>query len=114
VLNINALAKALKPVFVPGDELQLSIVRPGKESSQGVGFLEDGTMVVVENARKQIGNEIFCEVTSLVQTASGRMLFARYLPAARASERTIGDHSEAQEAPTGEPISDQPATRVAE
>lgn len=87
VLNINALAKALKPVFVPGDELHIAIVRPGKESSQGVGFLEDGTMVVVEHARKHIGSEISCEVTSLVQTASGRMLFARYLPPSRSQER---------------------------
>lgn len=87
VLNINALAKALKPVFVPGDELQIAIVRAGKEASQGVGFLEDGTMVVVENARRHIGSEVLCEVTSLVQTASGRMLFARHLPASRSQER---------------------------
>lgn len=78
VLNINALAKALKPVFVPGDELVINIVRSGKEKEQGVGFLEDGTMVVVEGARKYIGDEIVCEVTSLVQTASGRMIFARF------------------------------------
>ena len=86
VLNINALAKALKPVFVPGDEIFIAIVRPGKESSQGVGFLEDGTMVVVENGRKQIGNEVGVEVTSLVQTASGRMLFARYVPTSKPPE----------------------------
>lgn len=86
VLNINALAKALKPVFVPGDELIITIVRAGKEASQGVGFLEDGTMVVVENGRKQVGNEIVCEVTSLVQTASGRMLFSKYLGPMTGSE----------------------------
>lgn len=77
VLNINALTKALKPVFVPGDELILVIARPGKESNQGVAFLEDGTMVVVEGARKHVGLEIVCEVTSLVQTASGRMIFSK-------------------------------------
>lgn len=83
VLNINALAKALKPVFVPGDELVINIVRAGKEKEQGVGFLEDGTMVVVENSRKQIGSEVVCEVTSMVQTASGRMIFARVSPSER-------------------------------
>ncbi len=77
VLNINALAKSLKPVFVPGDELILVIARPGKESNQGVAFLEDGTMVVVEGGRKHVGTEIVCEVTSLVQTASGRMIFSK-------------------------------------
>lgn len=78
VLNINALAKAVKPVFLPGDTLELQVMRPGKESGQGVGFLDDGTMVVVDNARKKVGKRIHCVVTSLVQTASGRMVFARF------------------------------------
>ena len=77
VLNINALAKAVKPVFVAGEPLDIHITRPGKEAGQGVGFLDDGTMVVVDNARKQVGKDVTCEVTSLVQTASGRMIFAK-------------------------------------
>ena len=93
VLNINALAKALKPVFVPGDELVIGIVRAGKEKEQGVGFLEDGTMVVVENSRKQIGSEVVCEVTSMVQTASGRMIFARISPSER---RAVQKHSNSE------------------
>ena len=72
------LAKAVKPVFLPGDTLELQVMRPGKESGQGVGFLDDGTMVVVDNARKKVGKRIHCVVTSLVQTASGRMVFARF------------------------------------
>ncbi len=88
VLNINALARALKPVFVPGDELILQIARPGKENNQGVGFLEDGTMVVVEGGRKHVGAEIVCEVTSLVQTASGRMIFSKLIQKATPSSET--------------------------
>ncbi|MFA5507991.1 MAG: PIN domain-containing protein [Vulcanimicrobiota bacterium] len=80
VLNINALAKAVKPVYLPGESLDIQITRPGKESGQGVGFLDDGTMVVVDGARKSLGKSILCEVTSLVQTASGRMIFARLSP----------------------------------
>ena len=77
VLNVNALAKAVKPVYLPGEPLEILIARPGKESGQGVGFLDDGTMVVVDNGRKRVGKTARCLVTSLVQTASGRMIFAR-------------------------------------
>ena len=72
------MAKAVKPIYLPGESLDIQITRPGKESGQGVGFLDDGTMVVVDNARKKVGREVECVVTSLVQTASGRMIFARY------------------------------------
>lgn len=78
VLNVNALAQAVKPIFLPGEPLEINIQRPGKESGQGVGFLDDGTMVVVDGARKKVGTVINCLVTSIVQTASGRMVFARY------------------------------------
>ena len=77
VLNINALAKAVKPIYLPGEPIEIQVARPGKESGQGVGFLDDGTMVVVDGAKKKIGKTVVCEVTSLVQTASGRMVFAR-------------------------------------
>lgn len=80
VLNINALAKAVKPIFLPGEGLEIQVIKPGKEAKQGVGFLDDGTMVVVDNARKKVGRTITCQVTSIVQTASGRMIFARYDP----------------------------------
>lgn len=80
VLNVNALARAVKPIFLPGEALEILIQRPGKESGQGVGFLDDGTMVVVDAARKKVGSSISCLVTSIVQTASGRMVFARFDP----------------------------------
>ncbi len=77
VLNINDLANALKPPVLPGEKLKLTILREGKESGQGVGYLEDGTMVVVENARRHVGRDLLVSVTSVLQTAAGRMVFAR-------------------------------------
>jgi uncharacterized protein YacL len=77
VLNLNDLANALKPAVVPGEELHLQILREGKEPGQGVGYLNDGTMVVVENGRRLIGEAAWVVVTSVFQTAAGRMIFAR-------------------------------------
>ncbi|NCJ07379.1 TRAM domain-containing protein [Synechococcales cyanobacterium C] len=77
VLNINDLAQALRPVYLPGDSLDLKILREGKEPAQGVGYLEDGTMVVVEDGRSHIGDELPVIVTSALQTSAGRMIFAR-------------------------------------
>ena len=77
VLNINELARALKPVFLPGEELSIKLVREGKEHSQAVGYLEDGTMVVVENARWMIGKVVKVQVTSVLQNPSGRIIFTR-------------------------------------
>ena len=77
VVNVNELAKALRPVVLPGEELSVRIVRPGEEAGQGVGYLEDGTMVVVEDGRDHIGQEIPIIVTSTLQTSAGRMLFGR-------------------------------------
>lgn len=77
VLNINDLANAIRPVLLPGEELSLSIVKEGKESGQGVGYLPDGTMVIVENAKKRIGDTCELVVTSALQTSAGRMIFAR-------------------------------------
>jgi len=74
-LNLNRLAEGLRPVHVPGEVLRLSITRPGKEAGQGVGFLEDGTMVVVGDAADRVGSEVDVRVTSNVQTSVGRMLF---------------------------------------
>ncbi len=77
VLNINDLAGALRPVLLPGEELALAIVREGKESGQGVGYLEDGTMVIVEGGRRRIGETAELIVTSALQTSAGRMIFAK-------------------------------------
>ena len=77
VLNINELANAIKPVVLPGEEMQLTIVKDGKESGQGVAYLDDGTMIVVEGGRKFMGEEIAVTVTSVLQTAAGRMIFAK-------------------------------------
>ena len=77
VLNINALANAVKPVLLPGEELQLTVLREGKEQGQGVGFLEDGTMVIIDGGKRYIGQLVDLQVTSSLQTAAGRMIFAR-------------------------------------
>jgi uncharacterized protein YacL len=82
VLNVNDLANALKPVVLPGEPLRVQVVREGKEPGQGVGFLEDGTMVVVDQGRRLVGQEVAVVVTSALQTSAGRMVFAR----ARADE----------------------------
>lgn len=77
VLNINELSNAIKPVVLPGEEMTIDIVKDGKESSQGVAYLEDGTMIVVEGGRKYIGQTTSVIVTSVLQTAAGRMIFAK-------------------------------------
>ncbi len=77
VLNLNELANAVKPVVLPGEELRVAITRDGKEPHQGVGYLDDGTMIVVENGRKLIGETVDVAVTSVLQTVAGRMIFAR-------------------------------------
>jgi len=76
-LSINEVALALKPTFVPGDPLTVRLVKQGEEPDQGVGYLEDGTMVVVENGRSQIGRTVHVAVTSTLQTTAGRLVFAR-------------------------------------
>ena len=77
VLNVNELAGAVKPVVLPGEELHVAIVRDGKEAHQGVGYLDDGTMIVVENGRRLIGEDTDVQVTSVLQTVAGRMIFAK-------------------------------------
>jgi uncharacterized protein YacL len=77
VLNINDLANALKPVVLPGEKMTVLILREGKEFNQGVGYLDDGTMVVVDNARRLIGKSVDVSVTSVLQTASGKMIFGK-------------------------------------
>ncbi len=77
VLNVNELANAVKPVVLPGEELHVAVIREGKEFHQGIGYLEDGTMIVVEQGRRLIGEETDVVVTSVLQTVAGRMIFAR-------------------------------------
>jgi len=77
VLNINELTNALKPVVLPGESMKIFIIKEGKESNQGVGYLEDGTMVVVDNARRLINKNVDVTVTSVLQTTAGRMIFTR-------------------------------------
>ncbi|MEF9427010.1 MAG: PIN domain nuclease [Candidatus Mariimomonas ferrooxydans] len=77
VLNINELSNVLKPVVLPGENMNVFIIREGKESSQGVAYLEDGTMVVVDNARRLINKNVDVTVTSVLQTTAGRMIFTR-------------------------------------
>ncbi|MEN9214396.1 MAG: PIN/TRAM domain-containing protein [Gloeomargarita sp. DG02_4_bins_56] len=77
VLNINELAQALRALYLPGDTLDLKILKEGKEPSQGIGYLDDGTMVVVEQGRAHIGGELPVVVTGALQTSAGRMIFAR-------------------------------------
>jgi len=77
VLNVNELANALKPVVLPGEDLQVTVIREGKEHSQGVAYLDDGTMIVVEDGRRCIGETVDLVVTSVLQTVAGKMIFAR-------------------------------------
>lgn len=77
ILNINDLAQAIRPIYLPGDSLELKILKQGKEPAQGVGYLDDGTMVVVEEGSEYLGEELRVIVTSALQTAAGRMIFAK-------------------------------------
>ncbi|HHY05143.1 MAG TPA: TRAM domain-containing protein, partial [Thermoanaerobacterales bacterium] len=77
VLNINELSNAVKPVVLPGEEMVVQVIKDGKETGQGVAYLDDGTMIVVDGGKKHIGETIGVMVTSVLQTAAGRMIFAR-------------------------------------
>ena len=77
VLNINELANALKPVVLPGEKMNLFLVKEGKNSGQALAYLDDGTMIVVEEGRKYIGKSTDVIVTSVLQTSAGRMIFAK-------------------------------------
>ncbi|HEY8634372.1 MAG TPA: PIN domain nuclease [Candidatus Dormibacteraeota bacterium] len=86
VLNLNELAHAMRPVAIPGEEIVVTVAREGKEPGQGVGSLDDGTMVVIQNGRRLLNQTITAVVTSVIQTSAGRMIFAE--PAALDSRRT--------------------------
>jgi uncharacterized protein YacL len=95
VLNINELANALKPIVLPGETMRVFILKEGKEYGQGVAYLDDGTMVVVDNARKMISKTIDISVTSVLQTTAGKMIFGRF------DERAHGVHEKAASAAQG-------------
>lgn len=77
VLNINNLANALKPVVLPGEEMDVQVVKEGKDENQGIGYLDDGTMVVIENGGKLLGKKLKVNVTSVIQTNAGKMIFTK-------------------------------------
>jgi uncharacterized protein YacL len=77
VLNLNDLANALKPVFLPGERIEVRVIKAGEEPGQGIGYLEDGTMVVIESGRDRINQTIVVAVTSVLQTSAGRMVFGK-------------------------------------
>ena len=78
VINLNDIANSLKPVFLPGEMIEVRLNRPGEEPGQGVGYLEDGTMVVIEGGRESVGSHVAAVVTSVLQTSAGRMVFGRF------------------------------------
>jgi uncharacterized protein YacL len=97
VLNINELANSLKPIVLPGEAMRVFILKEGKEYNQGVAYLDDGTMVVVDNARKMIGKTIDISVTSVLQTTAGKMIFGKW------DERT-GNRNESRAVVNGSPV----------
>jgi uncharacterized protein YacL len=99
VLNVNELANSLKPVVLPGEVMKVFILKEGKEYNQGVAYLDDGTMVVVDNARKMISRTIDIVVTSVLQTTAGKMIFGRYVEAAVANGATPAPIPERTERP---------------
>lgn len=86
VLNINELANAMKAVVLPGESMQVFIIKEGKEYNQGVAYLDDGTMVVIDNARRMIGRTVEIQVTSVLQTTAGKMIFGKFQSAAEADK----------------------------
>jgi uncharacterized protein YacL len=98
VLNINELAACLRPVVVAGEELVLRVTREGKEQQQGVGYLDDGTMIVIEKGRSHVGETVAVEISSVVQTSAGKMIFARY-------RETVSGRTSAELSPPKEKVS---------
>jgi uncharacterized protein YacL len=99
VLNINELANSLKPIVLPGEAMRVFILKEGKEYNQGVAYLDDGTMVVVDNARKMIGKTVDIAVTSVLQTTAGKMIFGKW------DERATSRHDSKPGVPIAAPIS---------
>jgi uncharacterized protein YacL len=103
ILNINELANALKPVVLPGEIMRVFILKEGKEYNQGVAYLDDGTMVVVDNARKMISKTIDIAVTSVLQTTAGKMIFGKFDERAAQREAVAGNGQQAASANAPKP-----------
>ena len=108
VLNINELANSLKPIVLPGETMRVFILKEGKEYNQGVAYLDDGTMVVVDNARKMIGKTIDVSVTSVLQTTAGKMIFGKWDERAAYSRQVVP----VQATPTAVPVVPTSSTAV--
>ncbi len=107
VLNVNELSNAIRPVVIPGEQLLVHVVQPGKERNQGVGYLADGTMIVVDNGDKLIGQDVITEVTRVFQTVAGKMIFAvpqGTQPLPDADEDVLSEPAQPVEGPTETPI----------
>jgi len=98
VVNINDLANVLKVVALPGDTMEVRIIKPGEEAEQGIGYLDDGTMVVVEGARNKIGRELVISVTSSLQTSAGKMIFGKFEGFVQEKNKTDGRPSSKSQA----------------
>ncbi len=98
VLNVNELANALKPVVLPGEEMRVTIIKEGKEKEQGIGYLDDGTMIVVEGGRRRLDETLPVSVTSVLQTVQGKMIFARI------KDEANGAPGSTARAPQGSPV----------
>lgn len=101
VLNLNNLTNALKPVVLPGEEILIDVIKEGKDENQGIGYLEDGTMVVVENGRSLLNKTVRVNVTSIIQTAAGKMIFTRAAGVVEETEEDIPMHNLGREEPNG-------------
>ena len=101
VLNINDLANSLKTIALPGENMMVKIIKPGEESEQGIGYLDDGTMVVVEGCRNKIGREITLAITSSLQTSAGKMIFGKFEGFATSGERENGRGQTSYRRPNG-------------
>jgi uncharacterized protein YacL len=107
VLNINELANSLKPIVLPGETMRVFILKEGKEYNQGVAYLDDGTMVVVDNARKMIGKNVDIAVTSVLQTTAGKMIFGKFDE--RAAYQARHESSPVPQAANGPRVESRPA-----
>jgi len=113
VLNVNQLANSLKPVVLPGETMKVFILKEGKEYNQGVAYLDDGTMVVVDNARKLISKTIDIVVTSVLQTTAGKMIFGRYIEANPSASTPVSAAAPAAAAPSANGAQAQPVAKPA-
>jgi uncharacterized protein YacL len=100
VININDLANALKTVTLPGEVMQIKVMKAGEEAQQGIGYLDDGTMVVIEGGRGHIGEAVVFSVTSALQTSAGRMIFGKYEKSVASNRNSSVVRDQKSEQPT--------------